>query len=112
MKPILRFRKVDEERFEEVRNGLKVIETRAATKKYENLKVGDVVVFVCGNDRFERRVKKKYNFSSVDEMVGKVPFKKVMPSVNSIEEMKKVYSSYPRYDEKIKQCGLVGFEFE
>jgi ASC-1-like (ASCH) protein len=105
------FREVDKDRFEEMRSGVKVIETRAATPKYQPTAIGDEVKFVCGNDSFTRVISKKYQWLSVDEMVKEVPFKKVMPNVDSIEEMKKVYSSYPGYDQKIKEYGLLGFEF-
>ena len=108
----LRFRVVDKDNFDEVRNGLKHIETRAGTPKYQDIAVGDTLTFVCGPERLVKRVVKKYHWPSVDAMVEEVDFKKVMPSVGSIEEMKKVYSSYPDYDEKIREYGLLGFELE
>jgi ASC-1-like (ASCH) protein len=45
-------------------------------------------------------------------MVKEIPFKKINPSVDSVEEMKKVYASYPDYESKIKQFGLLGFKLE
>lgn len=95
-----------------MRSGVKVIETRAATPKYQPSAIGDEVKFVCGDDSFTRIISKKYQWKSVDEMVKEVPFKKVMPNVTSVEEMKGVYSSYPDYDQKIKEYGLLGFEFQ
>jgi len=35
-----------------------------------------------------------------------------MPFVNSLEEMKQVYYSFPNYKEKIEEFGLVVFELE
>ena len=35
-----------------------------------------------------------------------------MPLVESIDEMKKVYASYPDYEKKIEEYGLLGFELE
>ena len=43
-------------------------------------------------------------------MVQEIDFKRVMPSVSSIEEMKEQYRSYPGYEEKVKEYGLFGFE--
>jgi len=37
-------------------------------------------------------------------------YKKIMPFVSSINEMKEVYFSFPNYEEKIKEFGLVAFE--
>jgi ASC-1-like (ASCH) protein len=45
-------------------------------------------------------------------MVKEIDFKKIMPSVESVEEMKKIYASYPDYEDKIREHGLLGFELE
>ncbi|MCR4274920.1 MAG: hypothetical protein NUW02_02625 [Candidatus Campbellbacteria bacterium] len=105
----LRLRQTDTGIFEEVRSGLKSIETRAGTPRHQNIKVGDELIFVCGKNRFSKKVTKIYHWPSVDGMVKEIPFKKVMPSISSIEEMKKIYNSYPNYTEKIKEFGLLGF---
>jgi ASC-1-like (ASCH) protein len=42
-------------------------------------------------------------------MVKKIPFNDIMPSVQSIDEMKKAYSSYSGYDEKIQEFGIFAF---
>lgn len=106
------FREIDKERFKEIRSGVKTIETRAATPKYQPAEIGDEIKFVCGGDSFSRLISKKYQWSSVDEMVKEISFKKVMPNASSAKEMKRVYSSYPGYDQKIKECGLLGFELD
>ncbi len=106
------FREIDKDRFEEMKSGVKVIETRAATPKYQPIEIGDEVKFVCGEASFTRIINKKYYWLGVDEMVKEVPFKKVMPNVSSVEEMKKVYSSFPNYVQKIKEYGLLGLEFD
>lgn len=106
------FRAVDKGNFEKIRNGLKSIETRAATIKYQPIEVGDTLTFVCDDERFTKKIIKKFHWPSIDAMVEEVDFKRVMPAVESVEEMKKEYASYPDYDEKIKQYGLFGFELE
>ncbi len=45
-------------------------------------------------------------------MIKKIPYKEIMPSVKSVEEMKKAYSSYSGYNEKIKEFGIFAFELE
>lgn len=105
----LRFRAVDKKNFEEVRSGLKPIETRAATVKYVPIEVGDQLIFSCDGEKFSKRVIKKEHFKSIDEMVKKIPFKNIMPAAESIDEMKKIYSSFSGYDEKIKEFGILAF---
>lgn len=106
----LRFRAVDKDNFDEVRTGVKSIETRAGTVKYQPMEVGDTLTFVCGDEKLVKKITKRYHWSSVDAMVAEINFKKVMPNVGSVVEMKKVYSSYPDYDQKIREHGLLGFE--
>ncbi len=43
-------------------------------------------------------------------MIKEIDFKKIMPLVDSVEEMKKVYAGYPDYEQKIAEHGLLGFE--
>lgn len=106
----LKFRAVDKDNFDEVKSGVKAIETRAGTVKYQPVAVGDTLTFVCGPERCVKKVVKRYHWPSVDEMVEEIDFKKVMPTVGSVAEMKKVYASYPNYEQKIKEYGLLGFE--
>ncbi len=105
----LRFKAVDKKNFDEVKNGLKIVETRAATVKYQPIEVGDTLVFVCGKYRLKKKITKKARFKSINAMVKKIPFKKIMPSIKSVAEMKHAYSSYSGYDEKIKKFGILAF---
>jgi len=106
----LKFRQTDKDNFDEVKAGLKTIETRAASFKYKNIQAGDILIFACGKERLSKQVVKRQHFPSVEEMVKEIPFNKIMPGVKSVEEMKKVYSSYPDYDEKIKEFGILALE--
>ena len=93
----LRFRLRDKSNFEEVRGGSKSIETRAATPRYREIKTGDVVVFVCGDKRFEKKVIKVKMFRSIPAMLKVIDFKRIMPSIKSTSEMQQVYHSYPNF---------------
>lgn len=108
--PIFVFREVDRDRFEEVRNGAKVIETRAGTEKYRSIKIGDEVTFTCGNDSFSKKVTKEYHWSTIEVMLIEVPLKKVMLDLETVDQVRERYASYPNYKEKIAKFGIVGFE--
>lgn len=106
----MRFRAVDKDNFDEVRSGLKSVETRAATVKYVPIEIGDRIKFVCGKDSFTKTIKKKYHFKTVATMVKKIPLEKIMPDVATLAEMNKRYAGYPGYTEKIKKNGIFAFE--
>lgn len=106
----LRFRVVDKDNFNEIREGLKWVETRAATDKYKNIQEGDTLTFVCGKDKIIKKVERVNIFKSIPAMLRKYKRTDVMPSTRSLIEMKRIYYSYPGYKEKIKKYGLVSFE--
>ena len=108
----LRLRATDKSIFNEIKSGTKSIETRAGTIRYQPIEVGDTLVFVCGSNRCTKKIVKKFHWTSIDAMVRNIGFKKVMPSVNSVKEMKNAYVSYPDYKKKIKKYGLLGFELK
>lgn len=108
----LLIREVDRRVFESLKNGEKIVETRAGTRRYRKIQKGDMLCFVCGQDRLEKQVKEAALFKSIEEMVKVINFKQVMPFVNSVEEMKKVYDSFPGNQEKINQFGLMTFNLK
>ena len=73
---------------------------------------GDVLTFVCDDESFSKTIAKVYRWPSIDTMLKEIDFKKITPWIDSTEDMKKMYSSFPEYDEKIKNFSLIGFEFE
>lgn len=106
---ILRFRARDRDNFNEIKRGLKTIETRAATPRYTKIRAGDRLVFVCGKARLTKKVKRAKRFRTIGEMLRAINYKKIMPSVQSVEEVRKVYYGYHGYKEKIKKFGVVAF---
>ena len=110
MSLILVFREVDRARFDEVRDGVKAIETRAATPKYRAVNVGDELQFSCGGDTFSKKVIKKFHWPSVEAMLAEIPLKQAFPDLDTVEQVKTRYANYPAYEEKIKQFGIIGFE--
>jgi ASC-1-like (ASCH) protein len=108
----LRFRAVDRDRFEDVRSGVKAIETRAATERYKNIRKGDVIVIVCGGHRLTKKVKRARYFKSITAMACAIPSKKIDTRFVSLDAMKKIYYGYSGYKEKIKKFGIVAMELD
>lgn len=111
-KHILRFKKIDKGIFNDIKKGLKTIETRAATIKFRNIKKGDTLVFLCDKERFNKEVIEVKHFKSIDNMAKNLDIKKVMPQISSLKEMKAVYYCFPGYQEKINKFGLIAVRFK
>ncbi|MDP2598950.1 MAG: hypothetical protein Q8P49_03915 [Candidatus Liptonbacteria bacterium] len=103
----LRFRAVDKKNFDELRRGLKTVETRAATERYGNIKKGDILRIVCGKKKLEKKVRWVRSFKSIAALTKEVPYKRIDPSLSSLAEVVRMYHSYPGYKEKIRKFGIV-----
>lgn len=106
----LKFRAVNRDIFEAIRSGKKPVETRAATVKYAGIKAGDTVEFVCGKDKFTKPVKRAEIFKSISDLVKKYKPEEINPNIKTVDELEKMYYSFPGYKEKIEKVGLIAFE--
>ena len=93
--------------FDFLMSGEKKIETRAATVRYKDIKKGDVLVFVCGGRKFEKKIKNIKLFGGIGQMLKVYKVKDIMPNLNSLADLEKAYYSFPGYKEKIKKFGLI-----
>ena len=110
MRRLIRFRAIDRHIFEDIKKRKKTVETRAASERYQKIKVGDVLIFRCGSDSFEKKVRKVTHFKSAEALFKKHSFKDVRPDLTTKAEAIKAYGSFPGYIEKIRKFGIVAFE--
>lgn len=96
--------------FEMVESGKKRVETRAATKKYQSIQKGDTLEFVCDTSSFSREVKVVYIYPSIDLLLEKYTPEEINPKLSTKEEIVAMYHSFPGYEEKIKEHGIIAIE--
>lgn len=106
------FNKKDKYIFDAIRDGSKRVETRAATAKYKNILIGEKIVFSCDGKAFEKVVAKVTRFKSVDEMLKVYTPSDISTKDRTKEELKAKIYSFPGYEEKIKEFGIVAIEFK
>lgn len=111
-KIILRFRGVDKNNFDEIKKGLKTVETRAASMRYRDIKKGDIIIIVCEKQKITKQVKRARHFKNIESLLKAIPLKKIIPSIKSITDARKVYYGYQGYKEKIKEFGLIALELK
>ena len=111
-KYVLRFRAVNKDIFDAIKEGKKKIETRAATKKYRNIKAGDIVVLSCGAQRFEKIVRSVHIYKTIRALLRSHKPKEINPRVSTEAELIDIYYSFPDYREKIKKFGLIALELK
>jgi ASC-1-like (ASCH) protein len=107
----LRFRQINRKIFEAVRDGIKKVETRAASPKFCDIKEGDIIVLKCGREKIEKKVKKAEIFKEIKNVFKKYRPQDILPGAKSPIELEKMWYSFPEYERKIKQYGLIALEF-
>ena len=108
----LRFNVEHRESFNNIKDGSKRVETRAATVKYRNIKKGDCITFTCGCAKFSKTVRKATIFRTIASLLKKYKPNDVRPDVRTKKEMIDIWHSFPNYKEKIAMHGLIALEFE
>lgn len=108
-KHILKIRAVDKDIFVAIRDGVKTIETRAATPKYQNVKVGDELEIRCAKEKLVKVVKAIQHYDSVESIYHSADFSQVMPGVTTLDGAKQVLYAFPRNQAKIARYGLLAF---
>lgn len=106
------FREVNRNTFEAIRDGKKKIETRAGGKGYEEIRKGDYIELVCGDDKFLRKVAEVEKFFNVAGLLAKYGPEEINPACSSAEEIERIYLSFPDYCERVKKYGLIAFQLE
>ncbi len=106
----LRFAKPNKQIWQFIKEGKKTVETRAATVKYLPIRAKDILVLSCDGKKFEKEIKKVTHFKTVKAMLKKYHPQAINPLLSTYEETLKTYQSFPGYEEKIKQFGILAFE--
>ncbi|MFH1894400.1 MAG: ASCH domain-containing protein [Patescibacteria group bacterium] len=108
----LRFREKNRDIFEAVKDGIKKVETRAATRKFKDIKRGDCLLLVCGKERIKKRAKEVKVFKTIKDVLKEYGAEEILPFAKSLADLEKTYYSFPDYRRKIKKYGLMAFELE
>ncbi|KKR88574.1 MAG: hypothetical protein UU85_C0004G0145 [Candidatus Wolfebacteria bacterium GW2011_GWA2_42_10] len=103
----LKIRAQDRDIFKAIKNGKKKIETRAATEKYRELKINDVIMFVCGKEILKKKIKSAENFKTISALLKKYKPQQINPRIKIEKELRKMWYSFPNYRKKIRKHGLV-----
>jgi ASC-1-like (ASCH) protein len=108
----LRFAKENKDTWQYIKEGKKKVETRAGTVKYQNIKVGDIVVLSCDGIKFKKNIKKVTHFRSIAMLLKKYKPSDINPDLKTTEDTIARYNSFSGYKEKIAEYGILAFELE
>lgn len=91
-----------------LKNGIKTIEGRKYSEKYQKLKKGDIIEFYKNGDSFKAQIIDIKVYENLDEYLNKNDLNNILPGVKSIEEGRKIYTGFTSEEElkKYKFSGI------
>jgi ASC-1-like (ASCH) protein len=107
----LRLRAKDKAIFSAIKNGTKKVETRANTARYQHIQKGEKLVFVCGDKKLEKVIKRVSFHKNVENLLKTYRASNILPN-GTKADLVKLYDSFPLYREKIKKVGIVAMVLE
>lgn len=108
----IKFRAVNRDIFEAIRDGRKKIETRARDGKFRDITRGDAVTLICEDDTFTKTVQSVEVFATIEVLLEKYAPQDINPACATEEDIRAMYFSFPGYKEKIEEHGLIALELE
>ncbi len=109
-KYVLKIRAADKEIFEAIRKNKKTVETRVDSPAYQDIAVGDMLIFSCAGKKLSRPVKRIRKFKSIRAIAQIYPITAINPSVSTEAELRAMYYGFSGYKERIKKYGILAFE--
>lgn len=97
----------DDPWFSHIRNGLKPVEGRKNTSKYQDICVGCLINFSNGKENFLASVVEIRSYPNLEAYLTDVTIQMALPGIFSFEEALKVYYQWSTADE-IKKHGFLG----
>ena len=108
----LTFNVSDKRNFDWIKSGTKKFESRAGSDEYNKIHSGDIVTFDCSEESFDKIVKQRYDFANLNELLEAFTIKDIMPDNPSREEAIARWLSYPGYEKRIKENGIIVWELK
>ena len=97
----------DEPWFSYIRKGIKPVEGRKNSPKYQHIQVDDLIDFSNGKEQFRTIVTEIRSYASLEGYLNDVTVQKALPNVSSLEDAVKIYHQWSTPDE-IKTHGFLG----
>jgi len=97
----------DEPWFSFIRKGIKPVEGRKNSPKYQKIRVDDLIDFSNGKEHFRVIVTEIRSYASLEEYLNDVTVEKALPNVSSFEDAVKIYHQWSTPDE-IQTHGFLG----
>lgn len=92
-----------------VKRGIKPVEGRKNSPKYQAMKPGDALIFTYENQHFETTITAIHHYKSVEKYLEGETLARALPGVKTFEEGVKIYLQWSTREE-IERHGFLGIQ--
>jgi|GEM_PF-607762 len=93
--------------FSLIKQGIKTVEGRKATKLFKKIKAGDQIQFTNGTDIFMAVVEDVRSYPTVEKYLEETTLAKALPGINTMEEALEIHYLWSAKD-NINEYGFLG----
>lgn len=90
-----------------LKSGVKPVEGRKNTPKYQKIQVGDPIEFFWGDESFQAIVTQIRRYDTLEDYLKDVTIQKALPGVASFEDAVRIYLQWSSREE-IENLGFLG----
>ena len=97
--------------FDYIESNVKTVEGRKYAPKYHNLKINDMIKFVCGDKILMKTIKAIRLYKTLEDYLDIEGFKNVLPCVDTFEKALKLYNTWSNSKDRNKLMDKYGYGF-
>lgn len=97
--------------FTYIKTGIKTVEGRKNSLKYQAYKKGDILIFTCNGEKVKTRITYINKYKTVEDYLRKETIKIALPCVKTIEEGVKIYNLWTKEKERKELRKKYGYAF-
>ena len=97
--------------FTYIKKGIKTVEGRKYSEKYQKYKKGDILIFVCGKEKLKTKITYIHRYKTVENYLKRETLKKALPCVKTVKEGVKIYNLWTNEKEREKLRKKFGYGF-
>jgi len=97
--------------FDMIKSGIKTVEGRKFSPKYQKYNIGDRLVFLYGNEKLTTLITDIKKYKTVEDYLKTETLKKALPCINRIQKGIEIYNTWTSPEERQNLLNKYGYSF-
>jgi len=86
--------------FDYIKQGIKTVEGRKNSEKYQKIKIHDEIVFECNNETVKARVIYFHKYETLEEYLTAETLKSTLPGIKTVKDGITIYNNWSTQEER------------